>query len=316
MFADFAGMLATAKPDVVVVATPPKHHVAACLEALAAGAHVICEKPLATTIAEGRRVLEAAQRTGRRVAMNYEFREMGIAGALRARVGAPDVGPLHFAHVWQSMDLPPWKEPGWRGQLSRGVLFEAGIHLVDYALALFRERPRSVWATMSTCGVREEKTDSVALVTLEFANGRLAQVTQNRLSPGDTRYFEVSAECAQATLRASFGGRARVSVGMVRSTRPHLRVEYGPSGLAWEERGADRRVFAKNPREAGMDATRRLLEKTLSAFANGTEAPASGEVGLMGLEVLAACYHSADIGARMPLEPSVLAGLAEHPIGT
>lgn len=316
MFSDYGDMLARAKPDVVVVATPPQHHVSACLDALAAGAHVICEKPLATTIAEGRRVLDAAQRAGRRVAMNYEFREMGIAGALRERVGAPGVGQLHFAHVWQSMDLPPWKEPGWRGQLSRGVLFEAGIHLVDYALALFQQRPESVWSTMSTCGVREERTDSVALVALGFEGGRLAQITQNRLSPGDTRYFEVSAECAQATLRASFGGRARISAGMVRSTRPHVRLEYGPSGLAWEERGAGRHVFAKNPREAGMDATRRLLEKTLAGFASGGNVPANGEAGLLGLEVLAAAYHSADTGNRVTLAPDTLQRLAEHPIGT
>jgi predicted dehydrogenase len=247
--------------------------------------------------------------------MNYEFREMGIAGALRERIGTPGVGALHFAHVWQSMDLPPWKEPGWRGQLSRGVLFEAGIHLVDYALALFGERPLSVWATMSTCGVREEQTDSVALVTLEFARGRLAQVTQNRLSPGDTRYFEASADCAEATLRASFGGRARVSLGMVRSTRPHVRLEYGPSGLAWEEKGANRLVFAKNPREAGMDATRRLLEKTFAALASGAEVPASGDVGLLGLEVLAACYRSADSGARVALDPAAVQELADYQIG-
>ncbi len=315
MFADFDEMLVQAKPEVVVVATPPEHHLNACLRALAAGAHVVCEKPLATTIAEGKQVLEAAKRAGRRVAMNYEFREMGIAGKLLERIGAPGVGPVHFAQVWQSMDLPPWKEPGWRGQLSRGVLFEAGIHLVDYALALFNERPLSVWATMSTCGVRQEKTDSVALVTLEFPNGRLAHVTQNRLSPGDTRYFEASVECAEATLRASFGGRARVSVGLVRSTRPHVRLEYGPSGLAWEEKGAARRVFAKNPREAGMDATRRLLEKTFAAFASGGEVPASGEVGLLGLEVLAACYHSADTGMRVSLDQSGLQGLAAYPIG-
>lgn len=315
LFGDLDDMLRRARPEVVVVATPPAHHVDACLRALAAGAHVVCEKPLAETIADGRRILDAAKSAGRRVAINYEFREMAIASALRERIGGPGVGRLHFAHVWQSMDLPPWKEPGWRGQLSRGVLFEAGIHLIDYALALFGERPISVWATMSTCGVREEATDSVAFATLEFADGRLGHVTQNRLSPGDTRYFEVSADCAEATLRASFGGRARVSIGMLRSPRPHFRAEYGPSGLAWRESGAHRQIFASNPKDAGMQATRRLLDKTLKAFASGAEVPASGDVGLLGLEVLAACYRSAASGARVPLDAASLRSLADQPIG-
>lgn len=315
LFERFETMLESVKPDVVVVATPPQHHVDACLQALAFGAHVICEKPLATTIADGRRILAAAAAANRRVALNYEFREMGIAGAVLRRVGMPGVGPLHFAHVWQAMDLPPWKEPGWRGQLSRGVLFEAGIHLVDYALALFGERPLSVSATMSTCGVREERTDSLALVTMEFGQGRIAQVMQNRLSPGDTRYFEVSADCAEATLRGSFGGRARISAGMVRSTRPHLRLEYGSSGVAWEERGAQRVTFARNPKDAGMDATRNLLIKTLHGFANSSAVPADGNAGLMGLEVLAACYHSADHGHRVTMDVASLGALADTPIG-
>ena len=276
---------------------------------------MICEKPLSPTIAEGRAILDAAKKAGKSVAMNYEFREMGIGRSLLEKIGTPGVGPLHFAHVFQSMDLPPWKEPGWRGQLSRGVLYEAGTHLVDYALALFGERPVSVWATMSTCGARDEKTDSVALVTLEFSGGRLAQITQNRLSPGDTRYFEVSADCAQATLRASFGGRARISAGMLRSSKPHVRVEFGASGIAWEERGATRRIFARNPKDAGMHATTRLLEKTLAAFANGTQPPASGDAGLLGLEVLAACYTSADTGNRFNMDSASVQSLDEYPIG-
>ena len=124
VFDNYDTMLAQAKPEVVIVATPPEHHVDACIKAINAGAHVICEKPLATTIAGGRRVMEAAKRAGKRVAMNYEFRETGIGAAVRERIGTPGVGKLLFAHVWQSMDLPPWKEPGWRGKLSRGVLYE------------------------------------------------------------------------------------------------------------------------------------------------------------------------------------------------
>src|SRR5262245_57682345 len=99
LFADLDDMLARARPEVVVVATPPEHHGNACLRALETGAHVVCEKPLATTIAEGRRILDAAKSAGRRVAMNYELREMGITSAVRDRIGTPGVGRLRFAHV-------------------------------------------------------------------------------------------------------------------------------------------------------------------------------------------------------------------------
>jgi hypothetical protein len=58
------------------------------------------------------------------------------------------------------MDLPPWQEPGWRGRLLQRTLYEAGTHLVDYAISLFGERPLAIQATTSTCGVREGSTDA------------------------------------------------------------------------------------------------------------------------------------------------------------
>src|SRR5437868_2569898 len=167
------------KPDVVVVATPPDSHAALCRRIMEAGADVFCEKPFAPSVADAQTIIDDAKRTGRRVALNHEFREMPIFRALMDQVGKPDVGGVVFAQAWQNMDLPPWKEPGWRGKLLTGTLYEAGLHLTDYLIALFGEKPVAVTATMSTCGVREEASDSVALVTMEFSRGRLAQVVQN-----------------------------------------------------------------------------------------------------------------------------------------
>src|SRR5205807_941307 len=102
--------------------------------------------------------------------------------------------------------------------------------------------------------------------TLEFSRGRLAQIVQDRLCKGDTQYFEARVDMPDASLRASFGGRARLSAGLLRSTRPHLRFEYGAKGVAWREVGASRTVLAKNPKVPEMIATRYLFERTLAAF--------------------------------------------------
>jgi predicted dehydrogenase len=306
VFADYGGMLADSRPDVVIIGTPPDSHADYCLQAFDAGAHVICEKPFVSSIAEADKVLAAARASGRRIGLNHEFREMPIFRAIRdeaARIG-PD--SVVFAQVWQLMDLPPWAEPGWRGQMLQRTLYEAGVHLVDFLIALFGEKPVSVQASTSTCGVREGQTDAVALVTMEFSRGRLASVIQNRLCKGETQYFEVRADTLGASLRASFGGRARLSAGLFRSTRPHARVEYGVSGLAWSEVAADRRFLARNPKDPGMVATRYVLEKTITAFRDGTRPPASGEDGRDVLEVIAACYHSAATGQRIRLDDPVV----------
>lgn len=302
VFEEYAAMLRATAPELVIVGTPPDTHADYCKMALGAGAHVLCEKPFVSSVAEATEVIEAATAAGRRVALNHEFREMPIFRALRDQIGKPGVGDLTLVQVWQLMDLPPWAEPGWRGEMLQRTLYEAGVHLVDYVMALFGETPVSVSATTSTCGVRESESDAVALVTLEFSRGRVAQVVQNRLCKGETQYFEVRADCSEASLRASFGGRARVTTGLFRSTRPHFRFEYGVSGMAWVESGTSRRKIGRNPKDPGAVATRYVFEKTLAAFRDGTEPPASAELGREVLRVIAACYHSANEGRRIRLD--------------
>ncbi len=315
VFADFDEMMAQSRPDVVMIGTPPGSHADYCLRSFAAGAHVICEKPFVSSLAEADQVIAAARSANRRLALNHEFREMPIFRAVRDAVGSGETGGLVFAQVWQLMDLPPWAEPGWRGQMLQRTLYEAGVHLVDFLMALFGERPVAVDARTSTCGVREGETDAVALVTLEFSRGRLAQITQNRLCKGETQYFEVRADTERASIRASFGGRARILAGLFRSTRPSLRLEFGPSGMAWRERAGQREFLARNPKEPGMIATRSVIERTLTAFRDGTEPPASGQAGRDVLAVIAAAYRSAATGTRSIIDSALLAELHQLRLG-
>lgn len=314
-FADFDTMLGESRPEIVVVGTPPDTHADYCVRAFAAGAHVICEKPFVSSLAEADGVLEAAARAGRRVAVNHEFREMPIFRALRDELSRPGSGKLVFVQVWQLMDLPPWAEPGWRGQMLQRTLYEAGVHLVDFLMALFGEKPVSVQASISSGGVRQDATDAVALVTLEFSHGRLAQVTQNRLSKGGTQYFEVRAETTDASLRASFGGRARFSAGLFRARALHARFEYGAAGLAWKEVGGRRTWLARNPKDPNVVATRFVFDKTIEAFRTGGQPPASGQDGRNVLEVTAACYQSAATGRRLRLDDAEVKGLVSMRMG-
>lgn len=315
VFEEFGRMLDETRPDVVVVATPPDTHREYVLRAFEGGAHVICEKPFVSSMAEADEVIAAAKDAGRGLALNHEFREMPIFRALRDAVIEPEVGVPVFAQAWQLMDLPPWAEPGWRGRMLQRTLYEAGVHLVDYLMALFGEKPRAVQAWTSTCGVREGQTDAVALVTLEFSDGRLAQIVQDRLCKGETQYFEVRADTPSTSLRASFGGRARLSAGLFRDTRPHLRFEFGVSGIAWKEVGTRRTFLARNPKDPGMVATRYVLEKSLAAFSNNGRPPATGEDGRDVLEVIAAAYRSAETGRRVSLGPETARELRSLQMG-
>lgn len=299
-FADFDAMMAGSTPDVVIIGTPPDSHSDYAIRALGAGAHVVCEKPFVTSLAEADAVRDAALRAGRQVAINHEFREMPIFRAVRDELRRPGAAPLSFLQMWQLMDLPPHDESGWRGQLVQRTLFEAGVHLVDLAMALFAEKPVSVQASMYAD--RAPATDAVSAVTLEFSRGRLAQLTQNRLCRGEMQYFEVRADTADHSIRASFGGRARLSAGLFRGTRPHARLEFGRSGIAWKEVGNRRTFLARNPDAPMVAATRVVFEETFAAFKTGAEPPTSVLRARDVLEVVTACYDSAQTGRRIALD--------------
>ena len=63
-FPSLGELLTATTPDVVIVCAPPRAHRAICVEALGAGAHVLCEKPLATSVAEADEILAAAANAG------------------------------------------------------------------------------------------------------------------------------------------------------------------------------------------------------------------------------------------------------------
>jgi predicted dehydrogenase len=197
--------------------------------------------------------------------------------------------------------MPPWHEQGWRGELTRRTLFEAGVHLVDLLMALFGETPRAVIASLSSAGQRDRGRDAIVSATFEFSSNRLAVLLQHRTSPGQPQYLELKADTDRTSWRASFGGRARISAGLYRSRRPHVRVEYGSSGLAWEELGVRRRTIARNPPAPNMTATRHVLAATLAAFRQGTEPPTSAARARAVLAAIDAAYQSATTGRRIAI---------------
>ncbi len=175
-------LLEQGRPDAVVIATPPDSHADLCLRALAAGVHVICEKPFVSTVAQADEVLAAAAAAGKQVAVNHEFREKPIFKALREQIGQTGVGRLVFTQIWQLMNLAPWDEPvAWRAAMPNRTLFEGGVHLVDLLLVLYGEQPEAVYARHSSGLDPSRDADAIHLLTLEFPGGRLAQVTSDRV---------------------------------------------------------------------------------------------------------------------------------------
>jgi D-apiose dehydrogenase len=295
-------LMEQARPEAVVVATPPDSHAELCLQVLAAGAHVFCEKPFVSDTSEADQVVAAAAAAGKRVAVNHQYREFPIFAALKERIGSDDAGRLVFCQMWQLMNLAPWDEPvEWRAAMPNRTLFEGGVHLVDLLVHLYEEWPAGVYAQRSSGLDAERQADAIQLVTLDFPSGRLAQITIDRLCQGGTRYLEVRVDCERASLRASHGGRALLKLGKKRAERTGLHFELAAGGLAWMERGLRHTTLARDPRDVGPEATRRLFEKVIAAFEANREPPSSAAEARATLAVIEAAYRSGDTGTRVAL---------------
>jgi predicted dehydrogenase len=117
--------------EVIAICTPPNTHVGLVLAALAAGKHVICEKPLATSAADARAIAAAAEAARRHVfcCMTNRFREDVVTMQSEIQKGA--IGEPRFARAtWVRAD----GTPGSFGALENGVIWDLGAHMIDALL--------------------------------------------------------------------------------------------------------------------------------------------------------------------------------------
>lgn len=138
--------------DLVSVATMPPSHLEIVLAALAAGANVLCEKPVACTAAEVERMLDAAAAAGRFVTGAFNMRYMGSAQHLRGLVADGTLGDAISLHaVCMDLQVPWWGPHYIREVAGGGVVASDASHVLDLALwAAGSPRPLTVSASART----------------------------------------------------------------------------------------------------------------------------------------------------------------------
>lgn len=147
----FDDLLAGDALDLLVIATPNRLHVPQALAALAAGQHVVVEKPVAETATAWQEVIAAADTAGRLLIPFHNRRWDGDFLTVQQLLEAGLLGPLHtFTSRWPKYRPLPKVRAGWKGEPdpTGGVLYDLGSHLVDQALHLFG-MPATVYAQVS-----------------------------------------------------------------------------------------------------------------------------------------------------------------------
>jgi predicted dehydrogenase len=173
--------------DVVHVCTPNVLHVEQALLALEQGAHVVCEKPLATNTEESARMLAALNASGRIGAVAYHVRGYPLVEHMRARVEAGDMGEVRVVHGRYVCDDALLGGGGWRLDPDRSgptyVTGDLGAHWLDLAEHVTGARVEEVLAEFRTFAPGLELEDHASLL-LRLGNGVAGSATFSALGPG------------------------------------------------------------------------------------------------------------------------------------
>ena len=194
-YAELGEMLAEVKPDAVAIATPNVYHRELILQALEAGCHVMCEKPLGMDYAETRLIYEAAKGSGLRHMTAFTYRFVPALNYIRHLVHSGELGQIRHARFQRLQD---WGERaiGWRqykDQAGSGELGDMGIHRIDFAEDLLgpivslcasskQLVPRDLTPDDDSCRPQDVE-DWVAWI-VDFAGGTTGVFEMGKLSKG------------------------------------------------------------------------------------------------------------------------------------
>jgi myo-inositol 2-dehydrogenase/D-chiro-inositol 1-dehydrogenase len=256
--------------DVVVVATPPALHADQALAAVRAGAGVIVEKPLATTLLDADRLVAAAE-GGARIAYaeNLLFSPYVREAVSRAR----QLGSFVHLEARSLQSRPTWGDfltEGWGG----GVLFDLGVHPLAVVLAAAGdERPVAVRARLE--GADDHPTDEWAELWLTFASGLRARVEASWRSGSPV--WDLQAASAHSAVRLELLPEPHVEQLGVDLPHPRRRYDAEPSHL-------ERFGYLDQVVELGMELT------------SGSQPYVDAHFGRYVLDIVCAAYASARTG--------------------
>jgi glucose-fructose oxidoreductase len=276
---EYEDCLRRAAVDAVYIALPNHMHREYTERAAAAGVHILCEKPMALSVADGEAMINAARAARRKLMIAYRlhFEAANLRAVEIAQSGK--LGDLRSFSSTFTMQVKDWGNIRLRHETGGGPVWDLGVYCVNAARYLFRDEPTHVWATAANSGdPRFSEIEEMATAVLRFPNERLASFT------------------------CSFGA-ADVSACRLVGTKGHLRLD-----PAYEYAEALVLELTVNGRQ-----TRRTFPKRdqfapeLLYFSDcvlqDREPEPSGSEGLADVRVIEAVYRSIASGEVVTLPP-------------
>ncbi|HET7768027.1 MAG TPA: Gfo/Idh/MocA family oxidoreductase [Chloroflexota bacterium] len=283
VYTDVAALLTDARVPAIIVATPNFTHKQIVLDALAAGKHVFCEKPMALTVADCDEMIASAERLGRKLMVGQVLRLMTVYAAVRRLVDEGTIGTPRVIRVLRtgarSAGRPGAFGAAWRSKRANtgGILFEVHVHEFDLMRSLLGDVAEVSAMAENFYHPQRDYEDHV-VVTLRFRNGGIGVL--------------------EAGGAHAIGG----SEGIVTGEKGSIAYDGGKSAVVYRLVDADAKpVEVPVERDAGKG-----VQSELSSFARWVlfdEAPVvTAEDGRRAVQLAEAAYRSVQEKRAIPLD--------------
>jgi glucose-fructose oxidoreductase len=266
--------------DAVYIALPNSLHAEYTIRAARAGVHVLCEKPMAVTVDECRRMVDACRRNRVKLMIAYRlhFEEINLKVidlVRRGRIGEPKFFNSSFAMTVRANDIRTRKAMG------GGTLYDIGVYCINAARYLFRGEPTEVSAISVNSGTRKlREIDETTAAVLRFEGERVAA-------------FVTSFNSSDVASYRIVGTKGQLVVDPAYEYAEGLGYELTINGKTTRKRIGKRDQFAPE------------LLYFSECILNDTMPEPSGEEGLQDVRVVQALYQSARTGKAVKIPPFV-----------
>jgi predicted dehydrogenase len=305
-------MVIEEKLDLVIICTPHPNHLEPTHEALEAGAHVIVEKPLASSLADCDAMIKASKIHGKKLGVIsqrrfYEPVQRVKQAIVEGKIGRPVLGTVNMLG-WRDENY--YKSDPWRGSWEHeggGVMVNQAPHQFDVLLWLMGDVDEvyGAWANLNHPYIEVEDT---ALAIVKFKNGALGNIiVSNSQRPGIYGKIQIHGSNGASVGVQPEGGSMFVA-GMSSIAEPPINDLWtvpGEEGLleGWIKEDTD--FF--NSIDATVYYIERQIEDFLLALKENRDPLVTGEEGRKTVELFTAIYRSQrdDKVIKLPLTPEV-----------
>jgi UDP-N-acetyl-2-amino-2-deoxyglucuronate dehydrogenase len=284
-YTQYKELLARNDIDVVSICTPPFAHKEVVIEALKEGKHVLCEKPLAASLAECDEMIAAAKKYNKKLSVSLQYRYRKDFNQVKHLLNSGVLDPITFGQLnalyWRG---DAYYDVDWRGNWGTecgGVTINHEIHLLDIFIWLMGEI-ESVYAEMDTIS-HEIEVEDLSMAILRFANGSVGQVNGTVSSAINDVSMNISGKSKGISIPLQFHA---------------LRENEGGFPVVDDEGIKEIEKVANEIQEGTIDHTGpvndlfKAIEEDREPLVNGTE-------GRRVIEVITAIYKSSTSGQKV-----------------